>query len=160
MPLIAYGYVESGTTAVMLGEVWTQHDKIRPDDSSYEVIRAYCNDELDDYIVPSGNVTDNYGPNNDYYDISVDNPNDSEVNENSKVVMIAVKKGDLLESDATGHLNRSIPAETYSDIHEKAFVDPNLYERYQDMSVYVIDVDHYDIERITDDQQDEDEQAE
>ena len=140
-----YGYVKSGSTGIMIGEIHTGDIKYVPDDKTYSIKRAYINDDIAGYTVPSGAVTNVYGPENDDYDVYIDNPNDVPVNSSAKVVMVYVRDNEVQDSDATGRLTAEIGANTSGYIQEKAFYDPNMHSDPAGLTVYAIDIDYYDI---------------
>ena len=135
----AVGYVGPGSEGIMVGKVWTTHKKIRPNDDTYEVERVYANGGLDDYTVPSGMITDRYGPDNDYYDVMLSNYNDTEVKQSATVVAVQRSGSKIKDSDATGTIERPIPANTDDFTQQRAFNDPNLYGTPGDYEIYAID---------------------
>lgn len=138
----AYGLVKPGERGFLVADVYTDEEKIRPDDTTYVVSEAFANSYMDTYVVPYGKITDNYGPDNDYYDISVDNPNDVEVSEYAKVVAVRTKGDALKEGEASGHLTGSIPAGASGFEQTRAFDNPNLHSKYEEMTVYIIDINY------------------
>ena len=143
--MAAYGYVENGSTGIMVGEVCTKVHTTRPDDSTYDITGAYSNSGISDYTVPSGYVTRSYGEGNNDYDVSIDNPNSVPVSQSAKLVMVKIDNNKIKDSDATGRLTSSINPGTTGCIQEKAFYDPHMYVSYKQLKVYAIDTDYYDI---------------
>ena len=141
--MTAYGYIPGGSTGIMTGEMYTVRNKIRPDNSTYQVQKVYSNDKIENYTVPTGYVTRTYGEGNDNYDVSIDNPNDVPVHASSKLVMAKVVDNNIEDSDATGVLSQPIEPQTSGYIQEMAFYDPHLYCGYSEVKVYAIDIDYY-----------------
>ena len=140
-PMHAYGYVKGGSVGIMVGEVCTAEHKTVPDDSTYTVTGAYSDNNLENYTVPTGYVTRNYGEDNNDYDVSIDNPNSLEVSRNTRLVMAKIENNKIVDSDATGELTSVIEPNTMGFIQEKAFYDPHMYVKYTEVTVYAIDFD-------------------
>lgn len=141
--MTAYGYIESGKSGIMVGESWTSEKEVYPDGKTYHISNVYVNNDMSGYVVPKGIVSDNYGPNYDVYDISLNNLNNSAVNSNARIVMVYIDGGKIKDADATGHIDSPIPANTTGYIQEGAFFNPHLNTKHEDMTVYAIDIDRY-----------------
>ena len=140
-PLSASGYIDAGSKGVMVGQVWSHRKKVRPNDDTYEIETVYTNTAVRDYIVPYGQITRKYGPDGDYYDVSLSNPNDTDVDQDSIIVAVSLSGNKIKDSDATGKIDRSIPAFTEGFEQTKAFYDPNILSDPYEMEVYAIDMD-------------------
>ena len=138
----AYGYIPAGKKGFMVADIYTDEEKVRPDDETYALSGVYNNGSISTYTVPSGVITNNYGPSNDYYDVKVNNPNAVEVNSTARVIAVRTKGNKLKEGEASGRLTSSIGANASDYVQEKAFNNPNLHSKYGDMKVYLIDIDY------------------
>ena len=143
---VAYGFIDSGSKGIMVASIPTNEEKVRPSDETYSIITAYANKNLTNYVIPSGRITENYGPKNDYYDISIDNKNEIETNSNSIIVAVKMNGNSISDSDASGHIETAIPENTVGYYQEKAFIDPNFYgnSELNAYIVYAIDTDLYE----------------
>lgn len=141
----AYGFVKKDSYGIMVASVSTDNYGVHPGVSSHEVVGAYENTELESYSVPKGKIVRNHGENNDYYDISLNNPNNVQVNQNSIIVLVLTNGKAVSESDATGAIDDDIPANKKNWRQNNAFYDPNLTKYRGNESkykVYAIDVDY------------------
>ena len=137
--LFASGYINAGSKGVMVGQVWSYKKKVRPNDDTYQIQTVYTNNALEGYVVPYGKITKKYGPNGDYYDIVLTNPNDTDVYQDAIIVAVKLSGNKIKDSDATGEIDRPIPAHAEGFKQKKAFNDPNILTDPSEMEVYAID---------------------
>lgn len=137
-PLAAFGYIDSESSGPMVGVVHNTKKSIIPDKREKIIIKGvYVNEDIGDYVVPKGSVIDHKGED---YTVALPNKNDSDVDENSKLVIIAMEDGKIVDSDATGKLNGAIPPHTDRYVVDDAFKDPHFNQTaIESMEVYAID---------------------
>ena len=146
-PMAAQGYIKAGQKGIMVADINTdkKNKSLQPSSSDYEITAVYANDEIDEeYEVPTGKIVKKYGANGDYYDVQLENPNDNQIEQDAILAAVKISDDDIVDSDATGRLARSIPGHTSMFKQEAAFVAPNLYTDFDELTIYVIDTTYYE----------------
>lgn len=145
-PFRADGYIPAHSSGIMVARV--QVDEQNDTANTCTATRVVINSTMpDDYKVPEGYITDNNGPDANYYDIKVRNPNDAKVSKNSIVVAVQLDGSRAFKgndpTDATGRIDSDIEAGRELE-QKKAFVDPQINNKeYSKYTVYVLDTDYY-----------------
>lgn len=144
--ITAQGYIKAGKKGIMVADIRTdkENEKIQPSTKDYKITGVYTNEDINDsYEVPTGKIIKQYGPNGDYYDVVISNPNEDEINQDAWLVAARVKDDVIRDSDATGRLDTSVPGNTPKFEQDKAFIDPNLPTDNDKLTIYVIDTEYY-----------------
>jgi len=139
-PFRADGLVKSGQRGVMVGTVWT-NEKKKTD--SLSVREAYKFKGEEGYIVPQGKLSGAAGINNDFYSVSIDNPNDVDIGTTATFVCVLISNDKIKDSDATGRIEAPIAANSTGNNIKDVFQDPGLMEKYKEYTVYAIDSANY-----------------
>ena len=142
-PFRADGYIANGTTGIMVAPIWTNEKKKIVPENSFEMVQAYEYLGEEGYVVPTGTITAAKGVNHDFYSISMNNPNDVDIDENATYVAVEVADNDIKDSDATGRVEQSVEADSKGSRYDNVFRDPGLTDRYEDYIVYAIDSTKY-----------------
>ena len=131
----------------MVGVVHNTKRDIQPDKRErFKITGVYVNENIGDYVVPRGSVLNQKG---EGYNVALSNKNDTEVDANSKLVIIAMEDGKIVDSDATGSLKGAIPPHTGRYVVEEAFYDPHFHQTDTEiMDVYAIDEKFLGVEEL------------
>ena len=105
----AYGYVKPGESGYLYGQIAVPEGTPRKQ-GDVSIISAYAGKDLGDYQMPSGKVVQ-FNPDPDTYDVSINNPNSSDVHKGRSVVIAVVRDSNKLAGAwGCGMVNETIPA--------------------------------------------------